>query len=61
MDSKPTIDQHEFALNVAGKVKAYWKAKGHNKVRVWIEPVAGKHGEYQVRSDLTNGAPSAKS
>jgi hypothetical protein len=50
----------EGAERLAAKIVAYWAMKGHN-VTTWVEPVPRRHGQYQVRSDLTNGAPSAKS
>jgi hypothetical protein len=48
------------AEKLATKIMLYWATKGH-AVKTWIEPVPRRFGQYQVRSDLTNGAPSAKS
>jgi hypothetical protein len=54
------------AEDLALQIQEYWLAKGH-VINAWAEPVPGfSKGKsetpiYQVRSDLTNGAPCAKS
>jgi hypothetical protein len=54
------------AEELALAIQEYWLAKGH-VVEAWVEPVPGfSKGKseapiYQVRSDLTNVAPSAQS
>jgi hypothetical protein len=54
------------AEELALKIQEYWLAKGR-VVHTWVEPVPGfSKGKsetpiWQVRSDLTNGAPRAKS
>jgi hypothetical protein len=50
----------EGAERLSEQIYEYWKAKGYD-ISVRIEPVPGKFGQYQVRSDLINGAPGAKS
>jgi hypothetical protein len=50
----------EGAEDIARNIMTYWLAKGHT-VTAWVEPIPRRHEMYQVRSDLTNGAPSAKS
>jgi hypothetical protein len=57
---KPETYSKEGAQAIADRIEAYWLAKGH-KVTAWVEPVPRYHEVYQVRSDLTNGAPCAKS
>jgi hypothetical protein len=48
------------AEEIARQIMVYWLNKGH-KVTAWAERVPRFQEVYQVRSDLTNGAPSAKS
>jgi hypothetical protein len=45
------------AEELARKIMVYWLNKGH-KVTAWAERVPRYYEVYQVRSDLTNGAPS---
>jgi hypothetical protein len=50
----------ERAEELVKKIKWYWINKGQN-VTVWIEPIPRFFKAYQIRSDLINGAPRAKS
>jgi hypothetical protein len=50
----------EGAEEIARKIMFYWLTRGHT-VKAWAEKVPRYYEVYQVRSDLTNGAPSAKS
>jgi hypothetical protein len=58
MLEKSTTHSSWIAEEMAERIKFYWAAKGY-RVRAWVEPVPGKFGVFQVRSDLVNGAPRA--
>jgi hypothetical protein len=58
--SWPELWSKEGAEKLAKIIEAYWLAKGHT-VKTWVEKVPRRQEVFQVRSDLINGAPSAKS
>jgi hypothetical protein len=48
------------AKRIAAAITDYWRARGHNTVRAWIELVPTQSEGmpiYQVRSNLLNGLP----
>jgi hypothetical protein len=39
---------------LAAKIRAYWQGRGHQGVRIWIEPITeSSKSEFAVRSDIS--------